>query len=103
MSDLFFDSTGNWIAFRRGKFIFSASGNWIGWISDQNGEVFDTDGGYLGTIVSDRLFHSLFPSTWVNTSHPGYPGRETPPDHPGYPGRFEIPIGMEDIGLLEHA
>ncbi|HZL26351.1 MAG TPA: hypothetical protein VFC39_07465 [Acidobacteriaceae bacterium] len=102
MPDHFFDSAGNWIAFRKGKFLFSPGGAWLGWLSSGN-EVFDADGLYLGTIVSDRLFRSQFPSESFNTVHPGYPGRETAADHPGYPGRFEIPIGMEDVGLLEHA
>jgi hypothetical protein len=102
MRDHFFDSTGNWIAFREGKFLFTPSGAWIGWIGSGN-DVFDVDGLYLGTIVADRLFRSISPSESVNTAHPGYPGRQPPADHPGYPGRFEIPIGMEEIGLLEHA
>jgi hypothetical protein len=102
MPDYFFDSVGNWIAFRNGKFIFAPNGAWMGWIG-QDKDVFDLDGLYLASIVSDRLFRSLSPTESINTSHPGYPGRGIPVDHPGYPGRFEIPIGMEDVGLLEHA
>lgn len=102
MTTYLFDSVGNWIAFRRGQFVFTPTGSWLGWLGDSN-DIFDADGEYLGTIVADRLFRSLHPADWRNTEHPGYPGREVPADHPGYPGRFETPIGMEDVQLFEHA
>jgi hypothetical protein len=27
-----FDSSGTWIAFRIGKYVYDTSGNWIGWM-----------------------------------------------------------------------
>ena len=102
--DYLFDAAGNWIAFRRGQFVYSPTGAWLGWVPKGGRQVFDVDGLYLGTLFeSDRLFKEMFPQETLNTSHPGYPGREEPADHPGYPGRVELPIGMEDVSLLQHA
>jgi hypothetical protein len=99
-----YDSSGNWIAFRKGTNIFSPAGSWLGWLPGTDSRVLDTDGNYLATIFGeDRLFRELYPNIEPDAIHPGYPGREESPNHPGYPGRKEAPVGMEDVSLLEHA
>src|SRR5215813_4787365 len=45
-----FNSSGNWIAYRMGRFVFSKSGEWIGWLPWDDEYVVNTRGQYLGTI-----------------------------------------------------
>lgn len=98
-----FDSTGSWIAFRIGRFVYLPDGAWLGWVGDKESNVFDIDGIYVGTIINDRLFHLQWFGPANNLDHPGYPGGAPAPDHPGYPGRVDVPEGMEDVALLAHA
>ena len=75
-----FNSRGDWIAFRKGKFVFDTDGNWIGWLPWEDLEIVDTNGEYLGTIVRDRFYR------FNNRSYRGYPGYPSNPGYPGYPG-----------------
>ena len=45
-----YNSSGEWIAFRKGKFVYNSSGNWIGWLPWDEAEVITTNGEYLGHI-----------------------------------------------------
>jgi hypothetical protein len=102
--DYLFDSAGDWIAFRKGRFVYLPDGAWLGWIGDKEQDVFDMDGVYVGAIVKgDRLFRSQWSAPPDNLNHPGYPGSLPAPEHPGYPGRKDAPDGMEDVALLAHA
>jgi hypothetical protein len=99
-----YDSSGNWIAFSKGDYLFAPSGAWMGWFAHDNAYAFDIDGRYLGIQVGpDRLYHEIGSDSLVSDEHPGYPGRDTPPDHPGFPGRDEIPLGMEEVDLHQYA
>jgi hypothetical protein len=45
-----FNSSGSWIAFRKGKFVFDSNCNWIGWLPWNDGDIIDIRGQYLGSI-----------------------------------------------------
>jgi len=100
----FFDSRGNWIAFRRGKFVFDPNGKWIGWLPWDNDEIVDPCGEYLGTIVNQsrsRLYHFR---NRPYLGYPGYPGHPGYPGYPGYPGfaGYDMPpLGAEDVKIVE--
>ena len=54
MTEFLFNSSGNWIAFRRrrdDKYVFDAHGKWVGWLPWDDANVVDTKGEYLGTII----------------------------------------------------
>lgn len=96
MTGFLFDSSGNWIAFRRNstdKFIFGKDGNWIGWLPWNDAEVVDKDGKYLGTIVGNRLVAFGRPSR----GYPGYPGYAGYPGYPGFAGYKPLPPGASDV------
>jgi hypothetical protein len=95
-----FNSSGNWIAFRRGKYIFDRSGNWIGWLPWDDGYIVDKNGNYFGTIFSgNRLYR------YMNAPYRGYPGYSGYPGYPGYPGYVgyagysPLPLGVVDVSL----
>ena len=53
-----FDSSGEWICFKKGKFVYDIEGNWIGWLPWNDLDVVTTDGEYLGTICNkNRIYH----------------------------------------------
>lgn len=92
MAQFFFDMGGTWIAFRRhedDKYLFDASGQWIGWFPWGDDDAVDTQGQYLGTIVRNRLvrFHAR--------PYRGYPG------YPGYAGYAGYIPGASDIERLK--
>lgn len=70
-----FNSSGSWIAFRKGRYVFDSTGKWIGWLPWDDAELVDVNGKYLGTIVSGKRFYRF-----LNRPYRGYPG------YPGYPG-----------------
>lgn len=53
-----FDSSGDFVAFRRthdDRYLFDVDGNWIGWFPWGDADVVTEDGDYLGTVVGNRL------------------------------------------------
>ncbi|MGD1215753.1 MAG: hypothetical protein ABR861_12285 [Terriglobales bacterium] len=64
-----FDSSGAWVAFRIGKYVFK-EGNWIGWLPWNDAEVVNVRGSYLGTIFPGNWFYRRFHQ--VHRGHPGY-------------------------------
>lgn len=98
--DFLFDSSGRWIAFRSGSYVFSPAGDWIGWLPWSDDDVVSDTGEYLGTIFPHgRLFRILgkpyrgYPGVPPHPPYPGYPGY---PKHPGY---LPPPAGATDVGL----
>ena len=84
-----FNSSGEWIAFRIGKYVFDNQGIWIGWTPWDYSEVVDIEGQYLGHIfLGDRFYHKYY------TSYRGYPGY---PGYPGFKGYSRLPSGYEDV------
>ena len=82
-TEYLYDSSGKWIAFKVGKYLFNTSSDWIGWFPWQDIAV-DVEGHYLGTIfLNNRLLVNLN-QPWL--PYPGYPGYPGYPEYPGYPG-----------------
>ena len=72
-----FDRSGNWIAFKIGKYLYNTDSKWVGWFP-WDGIAVDTEGKYLGSIyLEDRLLVDL---SIHYVPYPGYPG------YPGYRG-----------------
>lgn len=97
-----FDSAGSWVAFRRGKYVYNPSGEWIGWLPWNDLEVFNVNGKYLGTICgANRLYR------FRNRPYRGYPGYPSYPGYPGYPGYpafagySPLPVGATDVNISE--
>lgn len=76
-----FDSEGKWIAFRKGNYLFTPMGTWLGWFPWGDDYAVDPHGDYLGTVYLDeRLYH------FKDSEYRGYPGMPDAPGYPGYPG-----------------
>ncbi|MDO5686516.1 MAG: hypothetical protein Q4G42_03885 [Neisseria sp.] len=93
-----FDSQGKWIAFRKGKHVFAADSQWIGWTPWRDNEVFSPSGVYIGTIThGNRLYR------YRQRIERGFPGNAERPYFPGifpqpeYPGRAVLPPWAEDL------
>ena len=86
-----FNSSGNWIAFRVGKYVFNTHGRWIGWLPWGDEDVVDTHGNYLGTIVDGDRFYRFHYRPY--RGYPGYPG------YPGYAGYSALPFMAQDIDV----
>jgi len=96
----YFDSAGNWIAFRRrpdDKYLFNKSGSWIGWFPWGDDDAVDTHGEYLGTVVKNRLLRKTSPRYRGYPGYPGYPGYAGYPGYPGYAGYFGHTSGYGDV------
>jgi hypothetical protein len=84
-----FDSSGNWIAFRVGRYVYDTNGQWIGWLPWDDVTVITTTGEYLGTIFpGNRLYRR------INEPYRGYPGY---PGYPGYAGYSPLPPMTSDV------
>ena len=101
-----FDSSGNWIAFCKGGYVFNQKGEYVGWIPWRDGYVVDIRGNYFGSIIRDQGGHSRF-YYFLNTQnrgypgHPGYPGPPSYPGYPGFAGHSPLPPMARDIQLME--
>lgn len=74
MANFLFDSSGDWIAWRRtteDKFLFNDDGDAIGWFPWGDDDAVDVDGEYLGTVVGNRLYRKHYQPY---RGYPGYPG-----------------------------
>src|SRR5687767_6994830 len=95
-----YNSAGEWIAFREGRYVFSPNGQWIGWMPWDDCHVVTIQGQYLGTIVeSDRLYRYV---TRPDIASAPYPGSPSSPGFPGYPGRQHpapLPPEAQDVVL----
>lgn len=95
-----FDSSGDWIAFRVGTFIYDTDGEWIGWLPWDDDYVVDIDGRYLGTIFPEnRLYKIRDVPQRAYPGYPGYPGFQGYPGYPGFQGLAPLPPGAEDVDL----
>jgi hypothetical protein len=93
-----FDSAGNFIAFRRGQYVWNARGEWIGWLPWEDGDVVSRSGDYLGTIFPGaRLYRR---TDWLYRGQPGrpaYPGYPGDPGEPGFAGYAPFPPFTRDV------
>ena len=104
----FFDSSGQWVAFRlhrNDRYLFNAKGKWIGWFPWKDGEVVDIHGRYLGTLLDkDRIYRKT--SSPPNGRKAGF---VSPPGDSGYAGYAERvafcdpPYGYQDVDWSELA
>lgn len=97
-----FDSTGKWIAFRKGIHVFDTRGRWIGYTPWKDNDVYTPSGEYLATIMqSNRLYYEN------NHTNRGLPDRVAMPRFPGvfpvppYPGRAPLPQRATDVDLSQ--
>ena len=93
-----FNSRGNWIAFRVGRFVYNTGGQWVGWLPWDDNDVVDRSGNYLGTIFKGGRLYKLFFKPY--RGYPGYPGNPGYPAYWGYPGHADfapIPSGAADV------
>ena len=86
-----FDSSGSWIAFRKGKYVYNPDGTWIGWLPWNDDDVVDPNGEYLATIVNKSRLYRFTARPY--RGYPGYPG------YPGFAGHDLPPLGAEDVDL----
>lgn len=100
----YFNSSGEWIAFRRypdDRYLFDRAGKWIGWFPWRDNEAVDLTGRYFGTVIDgDRLYRRT--SGLLNRERPGHPGHPGHVGYAGYPGRAAYsrpPFGFEDVLL----
>ena len=97
-----FNSSGQWIAFRQGKYVYNTEGEWIGWLPWDDDDVVDITGGYLGTIDPNNRFYRLFYRMHrAYPEYPGFPGYLGYLSHPGFAGYAPLPSNAEDISELE--
>ncbi len=105
MVQYLFNSSGIWIAFAKGRYVFSQEGSWIGWLPWSDGHVVDASGCYLGSIIEDqhgksRFYKLLNPPNRGYPGYPGYPGFAGYPGYPGFAGHDPFPPPMAaDIQL----
>jgi hypothetical protein len=100
MKQYLFNSSGNFIAFRRTKddrFLFDSQGNWIGWFPWGDNQAVDPTGRYLGTVVRNRLLKDLRASYRGYPGYPGYPGYAGYPGYPGFAGYSARPTMFDDV------
>ena len=87
MVEYLFNSSGHWIAFRKGKYVYDVRGKWVGWLPWDDSDVVSVNGSYLGSIVRYDNNHRLYKFlNWRYRGYPGYPGYRGYPGYPGYPG-----------------
>ena len=92
-----FDTSGNWIAFKIGKFLFNDDGNWIGWFPWDEVVAITPSGKYLGEIYNkNRLLKSNYRKILPYPGYPGYPDYPGYPGYPGFAGYLYVP-GTSDV------
>lgn len=100
MADFLYDSSGDWIAWRRtigDQFLFNDGGDAIGWFPRGDTDAVNMNGDYLGTVVGNRLLRKDYQPYRGYPGYPGYPGYAGYPGYPGYAGYFSTPSGFADV------
>ena len=82
-----FDSEGEWVAFRKGDYLFTPLGTWLGWFPWGDDYAVDPSGDYLGTVYLGERLYRFADAEYLGATRipedPGYPG------YPGGPGRID--------------
>jgi hypothetical protein len=93
-----FNSSGAWIAFRVGRYVYNADISLVGWLPWDEHDVYTLEGEYYATIFpGNRLYRRLLQPY---RGYPGYPPYPPYPGYPGYPGfagYSPLPLGTEDL------
>lgn len=100
----YFNSFGDWIAFRRhpsDQYLFDRKGNWIGWFPWNDNDVIDLNGQYLGTVVDGDRFYRRTSSdaTRREAGFVVHPGRSGYAGYPGHAAHRVPPLGFKDIDV----
>jgi hypothetical protein len=100
----YFNSFGDWIAFRRhrsDRYLFDRKGNWIGWFPWNDNDAVDLNGQYLGTVMDGNRFYQKT-SPDPTRSEAGFVVHPGPGGYAGYPGHAAHrvpPFGFKDIDV----
>lgn len=96
---LLFNSKGDYLAFKKGEYVYDVDGRWVGFLISDNDIVYDVDGVYLGTIINNRLYKDFsLEKAFTNQvmKFPGYP--EMFP-FPRPIEEDELPTGFGDVNI----
>ncbi|MGH9413069.1 MAG: hypothetical protein ACRD0Y_04945 [Terriglobales bacterium] len=100
MEQYLFNSSGEWIAFRDGKYIYDVHGEFLGFMAEGGADVADIESRYFASIYyGDRLYRKVFPPA-LELRYPGYPGTHARPDFPGFAESAPVPTEADDIPEL---
>jgi hypothetical protein len=99
----YFDSSGEWIAYRRDakdRYLFDWRGYWVGWFLCDFEDVIDLDGNYLATVVDgNRLFRNEKKTVKMVSPIPRDPGLAGYAAFPGRAVRCPLPAGFQDVAF----
>ncbi len=96
MTRWLYDSDGEAIAYFQGEYLYSARGEFVGKLYEDN-TIWNGD--YIGEIMADDRF--VFDERQLKASR-GIPGRPPLPGfvgEPGFKGPFSIPLGFRDVDI----
>ncbi len=103
MVQYLYNSGGEWIAFRDGKYIYDVNGEYLGFMAESGLDAADAESRYFGSIYyGDRLYRKMFPPK-LDLRYPGYPGPHAKPDFPGFEEGAPVPTEADDIPELVKA
>lgn len=95
-----FNSKGDWVAFRKERFVYNTDGKWIGWLPWDESDVVTVKGEYLGTIEgSNRFYHYKRRPPRSHPGTPRYPGYPGVPKYPGFAGMAQMPAEASDVAI----
>jgi len=98
VTDYLYSAAGNYIGFRHDGYVFTATGDWRGWISGDDEVVFRPDGTYLGDIIEgDLLVRRTAPPRLPLAGRPQRPTRPPQPARPPRRTRRHLPTGYTDL------
>lgn len=94
-----FDSRGSPIAVRIGRHLVDPEGGWLGWVPWNDGDAFDPEGRYLGTITPGQRFYEIDARRGLTSPPPTASPRLRPPVAPSVlPAEAAAP-GMRDARI----
>ncbi len=97
-----FNSSGEWIALKKGPYLYNNKLDWVGYFPWNDNEAVTRGGKYLGEIFpGNRFYHVLlkpYREVVVKMDFPGYPGTVRVPEFIGY---SPLPKDTVDIRFTE--
>lgn len=77
-----FDSRGSPVAVRIGRHLVDPEGGWLGWVPWNDGDAFDPEGRYLGTITPGQRLYEIDARRGLTSPPPTAPPSLRPPVTP---------------------
>ncbi len=103
MVQYLFNSRGDWVAFRDGRYVYDPNGFFLGSMAEDGENVADIEGRYFGTIYPEgRLYRKLF-APEIDAGFLGFPDLPVLPNYPSPPGETFLPVEADDIPELTRA